>query len=420
MNLRDLFLKHSPWMVSGSLVQTGIGFVANILLVRLLTPTNWGTYALILAYVSIVSTILNFRMEDVLLREAEEDLTSTRKNKFLTVALVESVLIAGLAGSVLIYLGLFWPFGIIFLSSTVAGLVVNAQRSIFERSFQYREISIFETGAHVSSHLGAVAGAVVGLGPVVLYLRDWIRVIGITVGLVWMKGLTPFRVRLPSAEDWRSIYTTARGLWVDGWLEQGFERLIVVFVGTFAGTATAGYFYQARQLAFTPHRILQPAAFRIPFNFFSRQQDDSKTQDTLFRLLGFEALLLVPTAALTVLVADPLVPLLFGSEWRPAIPLLQLMAGSMIGVTLFNTLKAYHMATSKMRRFIGFGRLPAFAILIISGAVLWTIQTIPAAPLLSAALSTAYLLGALMLLATFIPTFPQTPDRGIEGRIESA
>ncbi len=382
-------------MVSAAGVQAVVAFGANLALVRLLLPEHFGRFAIVQANISLVAAITNLKINDLLLREPEEQLDEQRLSLYMGALVIQTVVV-GLGA-----LGLLWAFDLlrldaaILLLSVLGSMWVHAQVTLYERRFEYRGISVMETGAHGAGHLFAVLGALAGVGALVLYLRSAIQLVGKLVGLGVLGGLRPVPLRWLSWEDWKEVFGRIREFWLDGALAQTFERLVILMVGVLVGERVTGFFYQARKLATVPHRLLKPVTSRIAFNYFSHHLDAGRRDRALRRTLAWELVGLTALAVAVFLLADPVVPWLFGEDWAPVVPLLQGMAGVIVGVTAFNTLNAYYMALNRLRPFILLGRLGQYVGLLLVTTAVALLPRIDFALGLAMGLSAAYLVGTI-------------------------
>lgn len=380
-------------MVSAAGVQAVVAFGANLALVRLLLPEHFGRFAIVQANISLVAAVTNLKINDLLLREPEEQLDEQRLSLYMGALVIQTVVV-GIGA-----LGLLWAFDLLRLDATIlllsvlGSMWVHAQVTLYERRFEYRGISVMETGAHGAGHLFAVVGALAGVGALVLYLRSAVQLVGKLVGLGALGGLRAVPVRWLRREDWKEVFARIKGFWLDGALAQTFERLVILAVGVLVGERATGFFYQARKLATIPHRLLKPVTSRIAFNYFSHHVEAECRKETLRRTLAWELGGLAVLAVAVFLLADPVVPWLFGDDWVPVVPLLQGMSGVIVGMTTFNTLNAYYMALNRLRPFILLGRLGQYVgLLLVTGAVA-LVPGIGFALGLAVGLSVAYLVG---------------------------
>lgn len=388
--------RHGAWMVSGAGARAGVAFGANLALVRLLLPEHFGRFAIVQANISLVAAVTNLKIGDLVLREPEENLDDRRLSLYMGALGVQTVVI-GLGAA-----GLLWAFGLlrwdagILLVSVLASSWVNAELRLYERKFDYQNISVIETAAHGAGHLFTVAGALAGLGALVLYLRLGVQLLAKLAGLKAVGRLRAFPVRWLTREEWTTIFRKIRGFWLDGVLAQSFERLVILLVGALVGERATGFFYQARRLAVVPHQLASPVTSRIAFNYFSHHVDPDRRGRVLRRTLSWELAALAGLGGLGLLLADPVIPWLFGADWQPVVPLFRAMAGMVVGMTMLNTLNAYFMAVDRLQPFILLGRGGQYLGILMSVAAAALMPALGYDLGLSLGLSVAYLIGTFL------------------------
>lgn len=343
-------------MVSGTGIQAAVAFAANLVLVRLLLPEEFGRFAIIQANISLVGAVVSLKINDLLIREPEEELTGRRLGLYFGALTVQTVVV-GVGATLLLWAldMLTWASGAL-LAAVLGSFWVNAQLTLYERRFEYEEISVIETSAHTAGHLFAVVGAWLGLGALVLYLRQGVQVVGRLFGLRVVSGLRKPPLRWLSLAEWKLVFRKLRGFWADGVLARVFDRAVILLVGGLVGEQATGYFYQAHRLAATPNQLASPITERIALNYFSQRVARGRREAVVHRVLVLELCFLAVMAGFVWIVADPLIPWLFGSDWRPVVPLFRAMVGMIMGMTLINTLNSYYMAAGNLRPFIVLGR----------------------------------------------------------------
>lgn len=394
---RHRLSRYAGWLVGGTGIQALVGFGANLVLVRLLLPEEFGQFAVVQANVALASTFINFKVDDLVFRLSESDLDRVQMGLFGSALVVESLGITVAALVVLATLNLLSVGALLLLGATVSASWLSVETRLYERRFKYRNLSVIETVSHAVGHVAAVGGALLGWGAIVLYLREPVRRAGKVVGLAAVGGLQRIPIRKPSFDGWKQLYEQVRGFWADGFLAQGFERAVILVVAGLTGHRVTGYFFQARRLAVVPHQLLQPVTFRMAFNIFSRLESPEERQRVLDRGLATGCLLLTLGGAVSYLLADPVIPWLFGETWAPVVPLFRGMAGVLVGLTLFTTLQAYHMALGQMSHFVKIGRTAQYgAFALAAGA--GTVNFVAAQDALAYGLSASFLVPTALLL----------------------
>lgn len=398
--LKSRFLSHAGWLVGGTTLQGLVAFGANLILVRLLLPEEFGRFAIVQANIALAGTFINFKVDDVVLRLRDEEIDRDQMGVFGAALVAETLGILALAGAVLSIIDLLSLEAILLLLGSVIGSWTAVESRLYERGFEYRNLSVIETVSHLGGHLFTVAGALAGWGAIVLYLRTLINQVAKLTGLGAVGALRAIPVkRAMNRSDWKDLLRQVRGFWADGVLAQGFERAVILVVAGMTGERTTGFFFQARRLAVVPHQLLQPVTFRMAFNYFSRETSPTQIQLLRERGLGLACLGLSIGAVIAYVTADPIIPWLFGEGWDSVVPLFRGMAGVLVGMTLFTMLQAYHMALGRMGRFVALGRSGQYAMFLVA-ALMGVLGLAPAANLLALGLSASFLVPTGLLLAT--------------------
>ena len=383
-------------MLGGGAGRTAVAFFSNLVLVWYLLPEEFGRFALVQATIGLVASVVNLRIRDIMIRESSQDLESDGSNILFSALVVES-LILGLGTWGLLWLVGLWDVwaGVLLFGVIVANwdMVIFA---CYERGFHYKNLVLLESGSHVLAHVAVVAGAVLGIGFPMLYLQRLIESGGRFFGLCFVGGTARFRLRWLACHDWKTLYRKFRGLWLDGWLEEFFDRLVTLMVGWLAGEKATGYFFQARKIAGTPHNLIAPVTERVAYNYFSHRVAADLGMRSLGQVLAVQVVLLGVVGIAVVSLAWLFIPLLFGPQWEPVVPLLHAMVGMILAFSSFRTLRAFCMARKKMRPFVLLGRGSQYVALAGATLAILVYHT-PAVFTLAVGVSAGYVLGSLVL-----------------------
>lgn len=388
-------------MLGGGGAQAAIGFISNIILARFLLPEDFGVFAIIQANLLLSGAVLNFRLPQLII-SASENVLQANYRLYASVAMAQG-LINTFIGVVLLWIWDLWHWGAVLLvADSLLTSVLTFQYSVYERKLAYRRLSVVETLSKTASHMLAIGVVVGGIGSIALYIRIFSESFFRTVGLFFLKEWSPMSlVRLP----WPAIKKLMRQVkhfWLDFVLEASFERLLILGPGLFLPGQTIGYFVQAKRLAITPHQLLQPLAFRVSFNYFSREENRTKNRRTLWRILLLEIALLSVCVLAIWFFGEEIILFLFGEKWLPVAPALQWMSGVVGFLSLFNTLKSYAMGGGGMKPFIYWGRsVQWIAFLLFMIVALGLSQTADQLNWIAAGYSGAYILAFFAALAAF-------------------
>jgi O-antigen/teichoic acid export membrane protein len=353
MPLKDTpdIARHSVFLTVSQIIQVAVAFGANLVLVRYLAPADFGNFAIALAGIVLAFSLLTFRMNILIIR-ADDETIEAQRDRYYTVLTIETLLSAMVAGGwILLTAGLsVWQLSLV--AALAARHWIHQNKAFYERSMPYDKLSAAEGGISIIAHLCAVALIVSGVGPAVLYIREIILTLA-ELAILWaMGGLTICRLTRIRMPELRILFRAALPYWLDGMIDNAYQRLLILAAAAFGGAATAGLFFQAHRLAVIPTQLLAPVMLRLAGNWIGRATtpQDQVSRRKVFIRIAFFPLLLVGIA--TYLWADPLVPWLFGENWARSADLLAGMCGAVTFMALFETLKAYCAIARRMRLFL--------------------------------------------------------------------
>lgn len=361
--LRQVFTS-GAWFTLGSAVQALVAFAANLVLVRYLMPEQFGRFAVVQAGAGLVLSVLSLRMGAVIIRIPEAQMTQAMRERLFSVLTIETVACFAVLAVWGIISGLGQPMDVVLISAMVLNSWTANNRAFYERGMDYRRLAALETATHLGGHAFAVVLVAAGMSAESLYLREMFFAVVGMLALARMGGLSWYRLRWPAGSEWRAVLRDVRGIWLDSMLENAHQRLVILLVNSVAGLAGAGLFFQAQRLAVVPHQLLMPLVGRVAGTWFGRTEDGSERRSGRTTFLMLLTPMLVVAALLAWLLADPVVPWLFGPNWAPAAPLLGSLIGLIVFLSLFEVLRSYAVA-SKLIRLLLAARVMQFAGLLL-------------------------------------------------------
>jgi len=337
------------YLLGGTVLQALAAFGANLVLARSLQPEEFGRFAIVQAIAGLALAVFSTRVNILLNRTPDSQMTPEREDLLYSVLVAETVLAGALILVWLAVTGSTGPWDLALAASVLVGHWLGFDRGLIERRMQFGRAAVIETMAQVGGHGLAVILVLAGFGAASLYLRELFSALAMVAILAAMGGLGRRRPRWVRLWEWRQVLTEARGIWLDSMLEGSFQRLTVLVANAMAGAAGAGLLFQAQRLAVVPHQFLNPLTSRVMGAWFGQTEDGAARTRVRRAILVRLVPLLAVAAVLDVTLADPVVPWLFGPQWAPAAPLLVLLAGMIVFLPLFELLRAYAVATRRVR-----------------------------------------------------------------------
>jgi O-antigen/teichoic acid export membrane protein len=310
------------WNLAGALTTNGMRVLVIAVLGRTLTADDFGVVA---AAVSV--NVILYSIRDVGVGQALIQRRHLEPGHLTTAFAVSFYL--GLALSAL--LGLAAPmigrlYGIpasvevirvLGLLFAVRG-VSAVSRMVCQRDLLFRPIAMIDALAFALGSLASIGAALAGGGP-------WALVVGYLVEEALASAcylrLRPPRLALGIEMDrLRELLSFGAGqtvAQVAGILATYGDNFVV---GNSLGSAALGYYTRAYELIKFPSTVFASVVGSVLFPALSRLQDDRARLAASFRRLTFvNALVLLPTSALLVVLAPEAIRLLVGEGWEAAI-----------------------------------------------------------------------------------------------------
>ncbi|MEO1301891.1 MAG: oligosaccharide flippase family protein [Myxococcota bacterium] len=383
---------------------------------RLLSPQEFGEFAVAEAIAGLVATALNLRLEDLLVRIGPDRDDGAKATLYAWTLVQSSISAAASAVALDFFGGLSAPRLLLVVQSFLTPIATLTVRS-HEIELDFQRVARIEFAAHTLSHITAITLALSGVGVTALFARG-----------VVLHSLRLVLLQLKSqGTSWRAAWILIRQinlgrlpvqsigpLWLDGFAAQGFERLLILAVERALSTSATGLFFQARRLSIIPAQIVMPFASRVSLSYFARTDDRRE----LYKLVRRSLLVTIGPglvwAASAFTVGPEIVRFAFGEQWILAAAQLGYMSGFAICFGPFNVMKSFLIARGRVWELIGYGQLSLYVVFV--GFLLFA--STASLEQWSMVLSACYAVALLMLLSTLmVRTDPRlTTDAEHDGR----
>jgi O-antigen/teichoic acid export membrane protein len=361
---RQVFVQNGSLLMGSNLVQAVAAFISQLILMRLLSPTDFGGFALVLVSATLVQVVLSPRLGVLVIRARESEYTEAFRGRLYSAMTIEALVSLAVMMASVTVAGIRSPWAYVLVVTLAAAHWVGSVTTFYERGLPYRQVAAIETSAQLAAHGLAVALAIGGAGVASLYLREAFLVAFRAGWLARIGAIPRWPLRRVTRSEWRGLLTEARVPWLDGIFDGGFQRLTVLAAGALGGVHGAGLFFQAQRLALVPHQVLSPVVVRLAGNVFSRIDEPHVRRRTLIQVLTAVTVPLAAAAVGAWVFADPVVPWLFGEEWREAGDVLSAMAGMVLGFSLFELGRVYCL-TQRRNWLLVAGRVVQYAVFTV-------------------------------------------------------
>ena len=322
-SIKDKVAKGAVWATLEKFVLQGVHFVVGMVLARLLTPTDYGTVALLSIFFAIAGTFVSCGFGTALVQRKE-----VGELEF------NSVFYTSIAMSIVIYAIFFFTAPLIaeFYDVPVLKAVVRVSALSFVfgaiNSVQCAELSrkmLFDRRFKISLAT-CLASAVCGITFAFLGWGVWAIVLsGLMTNIVGMFAywfIIAWRPRLMFS------FSALKGLFSYGWkmslaglVHTTYTNLSGFLIGKFYSPADLAFVNKGQSMPNLLMTTIDGTINSVSFPAMAQLQDRrDSVRNGLRRMIQCSTYLVFPLLAGLCICAKPMIVLLYGTKWSPAVP----------------------------------------------------------------------------------------------------
>ncbi len=324
MSIERKAISALKWATAAKLVVQIASWAGTLVVVRLLTPEDYGLMAKVAVVCAIAGAVAEFGLEAAIVRWAEiarDDLRKIYGASLLFGAIITATIViaAPLLSRLFHEPRLAWPIAIASLQIIISAIAV-VPSALATRDLSFRRLSTIEMVAGVASIAATLLLALLGAGV-------WALVLGTLLGAIARStALLIFGERVRPTFSLRGIGEQLKfGLTLVGNRVSYFVVIQsdVLIGSAYLSTTEIGHYSVALQLATLPMTKVMGTINQITLPAVARQQEDRpRVRQAVLRAIGLISLIAFPTLWGISAVAPELVRVLFGSKWLPSVPAL--------------------------------------------------------------------------------------------------
>lgn len=331
--------KGSFFTLGASVVTATLGFVRITLLLRILSPSDFGISTLALFYVTLFSRLFSLGLDDAFIHRLE--INEKFRRTFLTLRVSLPFISMTLLMIALPIIIRFYPdyplLAQIIIAYAILQIIqsfVIVQDTMLRKNMAFKQIAIAAIVGSVVMTIIAPLSAKLGLGVWSLVIEQYV---GLLANLLLI--FLFFRPWTPKFGWERSIATWFRDygkhIWGTANLTFLLDQFDDWFVGTFLGSQALGYYSRAYEYAGYPRRVLaNPMQAVFLPTFAHLQNEPEKLSRVFFKMTSFMIRIGGLFSLIFIMSAPEFIPLILGEKWLPMLATFQLM----IIYTLFDPL----------------------------------------------------------------------------------
>ncbi|MBE9226054.1 oligosaccharide flippase family protein [Phormidium sp. LEGE 05292] len=319
--------KSSLWLTISYALNKLAQLVAQIYLAHLLSPKDFGIWAMVLIITTLTDLFQEQAISAVLIQRGLDNKKLVDNVYSLGINISFAMfLLLSLAG-----LPISWFFNQPILFPLIACVslkfLINAgsgvRGSILQRQMKFKELAIISTAEGIGRMGGALIFALFGAGVWSFAAGEICRAITDAVLKRWYCPYQFIYYLLPDKKKLGEVWSFISSLVSINLAVYANTNSDNFLIGKFLGAKSLGYYNLAYQLAMLPAFALSQIN-KINFSILS-QYNDEKRKSYLCQILELYALFYSPIYSIGFIIAPWIIPLVYGSEWRESVPLFQIV-----------------------------------------------------------------------------------------------
>jgi teichuronic acid exporter len=327
MSIERKAISALKWATAAKLVVQVASWAGTLVVVRLLTPQDYGLMAKVGVVCAIAAAIAELGLGSAIVRSAAVTREELRKLYGLSLLFGAGITAVVAAAAPLLALlfrepRLTWPVAVASLQIIIAAVAI-IPTSLATRELSFRRLAQTEMASGVVTVAATLLLAVMGAGAWALVLGTLLGAIARSAALlvvgesVW--PLFSFR----GVAEHLKFGLTLVGNRVSYFIVVQSDVLIG---SAFLSTVEIGQYSVALQLATLPMAKVMGTINQITLPAVARQQDDpQRVRQSILRSLGIMSLVAFPALWGISAVAPELVRVLLGEHWLPSVPPLTIL-----------------------------------------------------------------------------------------------
>jgi len=322
------------WSAVQRVSAISITFVSSIVLARMLSPDDFGYVGMLTVFIAVSATLVDGGLGSALIqKQAPTDTDYATVFYFnLTLAFLAYLVLFLCAPAIAAFYRLdqltpmLRVMGIIVVINAFALVQVNQ----LVKRLQFGRLTTVDVVPSVTSTAAAIACAYAGLGVWSLIIRVVLNAV-IRSTLVWlMSNWRPQRQF--STASFKELMGFGGLVFLSNATETALSQLVSLLIGRAYSARDLGYYTQASNLHHIPQTTIPYVVSQVLFPVFSSLQDNvSSVAGALRKSLKGLAFVNFPIMIALVIVAKPLIVILFTDKWIPSVLYFQVLClGGMV------------------------------------------------------------------------------------------
>lgn len=341
-SLRDKAASGAIWKTIERLFSQVVRFGIEIVLARLLLPSDYGIIGILTIFIAIANTLQDCGFGTALIQKKDR-----------TEADYSTAFYFNIFSAIVVYLILFFTAPLIadfyeipilkdvtrvLAISVILNGLIGVQMAKLNIEFKFKLISIVSIIGQIVTGIVGIVLAYNGFGVWALVYQS-LTATAVSAIIIWI--CAKWRPKLIfSMASFKRLFSFGGNMLGVGLINVIYNNLYTIVIGKAFNPTLVGMYNRANSYAHLPSTFVMDMAIRVNFPILaSIQDDDERLLRAYKKLLRVPFYILYPILVGIIVMAKPMIVFMIGEKWLPCVPMLQLLC---VG-TMFAPLNAVNM-----------------------------------------------------------------------------
>lgn len=336
-SLKQQTISGMLWSAVQKFGNMGISFVSNIILARMLTPDDYGCIGMLAIFITISSTFVDGGFASALIQKkvpTQKDYSTIFWWNLFISTLLYCVLYLSAP-----FIAKFYNIPLLSSILRVQGiiLVINSlniiQTNRLKKQLKFKRLANITIIAHTIAAISAILLAWKGYGVWSLVIQQIISSCIITTILWFINKWTPDLCF--SKESFKQLFGFGSFILCSNLINTFCNNVQGLLIGRFFTPAAMGYYTQARKLEEIASNSFSSVVDQVSYPVLSKfQSDNVAMKNVLQKLVTALAFVTFPLMLILILIAEPLITIIYGEKWIACVPFFQILCIAGIAICL--------------------------------------------------------------------------------------
>lgn len=355
MSIKQKAIDGVKWTSLSSILVAILQLLQISVLARYLAPEDFGLMALATVVIGFSRIFSDMGVSNAIIHHQNTSHEQLSSLYWLNIAVgISLFLLVSIASP---WISLFYDeprlteLLIILSLSFIILAIGNQYRILFQKDLQFNLMAKIEIVAAAGAFVVAVVCAIAGFGVYSLVNATLASTI-IASALYLFFGISTHRPSFIFRYDETKKYL-GFGMYQTGQSTLNYfnSQFDVILIGKLLGAEALGIYSLVKQLAMRPAQIINPIITKVTFPILAKFQNDTDALKGVYlKTINYISSVNFPIYMLIAVLAEPIVIIMFGEEWRKAAPVLQILAVYFMIRSIGNPIGSLVMATGKVHR----------------------------------------------------------------------